>query len=92
MNKKQINIGINGCGRIAKCLIRIIDKDPVFNLISINHYNKDLSKLNVINYINYDSIHSKFQLKKNKCRSNETFHTTAKKATTSMQPFQQGMK
>lgn len=63
MNKKQINIGINGCGRIAKCLIRIIDNDPVFNLISINHYNKDLSKFNVINYINYDSIHSKFQLK-----------------------------
>lgn len=62
MNKKKINIGINGCGRIAKCLIRLIDSDSKLNLVSINHYNKDVRKEHVINYINYDSIHSKFQL------------------------------
>jgi glyceraldehyde 3-phosphate dehydrogenase len=62
MDNNQINLGINGCGRIAKCLIRIVDNNSRFNLISINHYNTKLCKKDVIKYINYDSIHGKYQL------------------------------
>lgn len=62
MDNTLINVGINGCGRIAKCLIRMIDNNPKLNLISINHYNVKLCKKDVIKYISYDSIQGNYKL------------------------------
>lgn len=61
--KNKINIGINGCGRIAKCLIRMLDKHDNLNLVSINHYNTCVKINDVLKYIKYDTIHGRYILK-----------------------------
>ena len=59
---KTIYVGINGCGRIAKSLIRIIDTIPHIKFIAINHYNKRLKKIDILHYIQYDSVHGMYTL------------------------------
>ena len=60
---KKIYVGINGCGRIAKNLIRIVDDMSHIKIVAINHYNKRISIKDVIHYVQYDSVHGKYTLK-----------------------------
>ena len=63
MYMKNIHIGINGCGRVAKNLIRIIDNIPHMKMIAVNHYNKRISIEDVVHYVQYDSVHGSYTLK-----------------------------
>lgn len=55
---KQINIGINGFGRIGRTLFRLLDKQPHLNVVAIN----DLADARTLAHLlKYDSIHGVFQ-------------------------------
>ncbi len=55
---KQINIGINGFGRIGRTLFRLLNKQPHLNVVAIN----DLSDARTLSHLlKYDSIHGVFQ-------------------------------
>ncbi|PCJ92707.1 MAG: type I glyceraldehyde-3-phosphate dehydrogenase [Flavobacteriaceae bacterium] len=54
---KQINIGINGFGRIGRTLFRLLDKHPHLNVVAIN----DLADTRTLAHLlKYDSIHGVF--------------------------------
>ena len=57
----NINIGINGFGRIGKCLFLQLINDKTVNINAININN--LSINNFESYINNDSIHFTKKLK-----------------------------
>jgi glyceraldehyde 3-phosphate dehydrogenase len=52
----MIRIGINGFGRIAKCLFLILNNNPEFKIVAINHYNLNLEELKLL--IKYDTIYN----------------------------------
>lgn len=55
---KQINIGINGFGRIGRTLFRLLEKQPHLNVVAIN----DLADARTLSHLlKYDSIHGVFQ-------------------------------
>ncbi|MEL6918480.1 MAG: type I glyceraldehyde-3-phosphate dehydrogenase [Bacteroidota bacterium] len=55
---KQINIGINGFGRIGRTLFRLLDTHPHLNVVAIN----DLADARTLAHLlKYDSIHGVFQ-------------------------------
>ena len=51
----MINIGINGFGRIGKCIFLQLLNNKKFNICAINAINLDISELE--DYLNYDSNH-----------------------------------
>jgi glyceraldehyde 3-phosphate dehydrogenase len=51
----MINIGINGFGRIGKCIFLQLLNNDKFNICAINAVNLDLDELE--DYLNYDSNH-----------------------------------
>lgn len=55
---KQVNIGINGFGRIGRTLFRLINDQPHLNVVAIN----DLADARTLSHLlKYDSIHGVFQ-------------------------------
>jgi glyceraldehyde 3-phosphate dehydrogenase len=53
----QINIGINGCGRIGRKVLRLAATRPNFNVAAVN----DTGDLNTLAHLlKYDSVHGKF--------------------------------
>lgn len=55
--QSKINIGINGFGRIGKCILKqlVLNNNNKINLVAINAPSFDLN--NLYTYINYDSTH-----------------------------------
>tara|TARA_R110002051_G_scaffold241712_1_gene302082 strand:+ start:51066 stop:52085 length:1020 start_codon:yes stop_codon:yes gene_type:complete len=55
---KQLNIGINGFGRIGRTLVRLLQDHPNLNVVAIN----DLANVQTMAHLlKYDSIHGVFQ-------------------------------
>lgn len=55
---KQINIGINGFGRIGRTLFRLLSEQPQLRVVAIN----DLADASTLSHLlKYDSIHGVFQ-------------------------------
>ncbi|MEX0362193.1 MAG: glyceraldehyde 3-phosphate dehydrogenase NAD-binding domain-containing protein, partial [Allomuricauda sp.] len=51
---KQINIGINGFGRIGRTLFRLLQQHPHINVVAVN----DLTDAKTLAHLlKYDSIH-----------------------------------
>jgi glyceraldehyde 3-phosphate dehydrogenase len=56
-NMKQINIGINGFGRIGRTLVRLLQHHPNLNVVAIN----DIANTKTLAHLlKYDSIHGVF--------------------------------
>ncbi|NJB70726.1 glyceraldehyde 3-phosphate dehydrogenase [Saonia flava] len=56
---KQINIGINGFGRIGRTLFRLLDEHPDLKVVAIN----DLADARTLSHLlKYDSIHGVYKL------------------------------
>ena len=66
----MINIGINGFGRIGKCIFLQLLNNKNFNICAINAINLDIFELE--DYLNYDSNH-KYPKMKIKIISNNEF-------------------
>lgn len=57
----NINIGINGFGRIGKCVFLQLINDQTVNINAININNLSIDQFE--NYINNDSIHNTIKYK-----------------------------
>ncbi|MBF0623947.1 MAG: type I glyceraldehyde-3-phosphate dehydrogenase [Magnetococcales bacterium] len=51
-----VKIGINGFGRIGRCVFRAIDKDPAFKDVQVVAINDPASKSSLAHLLKYDSI------------------------------------
>jgi len=51
-----VKIGINGFGRIGRCVFRAIDKDPAFKNIQVVAINDPAPRASLVHLLKYDSI------------------------------------
>lgn len=58
-----IKIGINGLGRIGRCVLRAIFEEPQYQDIEIVSVNAPSPISNYLNLINFDSVHGKFKFR-----------------------------
>lgn len=70
--KQKIRIGINGFGRIGRCCARIIQQDPMLELVAINDLVSDIDNLAYL--YNYDSNYGRAEPKAEPGQDGHGFH------------------
>ncbi|WP_040670412.1 type I glyceraldehyde-3-phosphate dehydrogenase [Nitritalea halalkaliphila] len=57
MNQRTLKIGVNGCGRIGRLIIKLLARDPRVQLVAVN----DLTDVHTLAHLlKYDSIHGAY--------------------------------